>query len=443
MAPGRHSAPKGRSSTPRNAGSRSLANEQRLVALGQAIDQRNGLPARKGKAGKRRWGRISAVTAIVVVLVLVAGSVGAYYYGKHLWGHVATLKVNNEIPTISGEPFNVLSIGSDSRVGLTGAVANQTGGSAVSGQRSDVVKIMHIDPSKQTIDVISIPRDTLVTLLANQALYTRFNRINVNYGSGPDLLVRTIEANFGIPINHVIQVGFAGLINAAVALGGVYLDFPYPARDAYSGLNIHHAGCQLVDNFQALAVARSRHYEYYANGQWNYDGTSDYGRIQRQDSFLRAMISRARGTWNPATITSVLNKLPEGIAVDTGFTFNEMLGLAYKFKSFAPSQLHTYTLPTVSAGYVAPYGDVLVVDQPAAQKLLVSIFGSEMTRPTNPPPNAALQTPQPPSIAPTTTTTTSVTTTSVSGSGQHHTPATTTTLVPSNYASFNPVPCTP
>jgi anionic cell wall polymer biosynthesis LytR-Cps2A-Psr (LCP) family protein len=42
----------------------------------------------------------------------------------------------------------------------------------------------------------------MTTLLANQALYGKFNRINVNFGNGPSLLAQTITANFGIPINH-------------------------------------------------------------------------------------------------------------------------------------------------------------------------------------------------------------------------------------------------
>jgi anionic cell wall polymer biosynthesis LytR-Cps2A-Psr (LCP) family protein len=49
--------------------------------------------------------------------------------------------------------------------------------------------------------MLSIPRDTMVTLLANQSLYGNYNRINVNYANGPSLLVQTITANFGIPIN--------------------------------------------------------------------------------------------------------------------------------------------------------------------------------------------------------------------------------------------------
>ena len=99
-----------------------------------------------------------------------------------------------------------------------------------------------------------------------------YNRINSSYNSGANQLVKTITANFGIPINHVVQVDFSGFQDAVNALGGIYLDFPYPAKDSYSGLNITTPGCQLLNGAQALAVARARHYEYYANGYWQYDG---------------------------------------------------------------------------------------------------------------------------------------------------------------------------
>jgi len=107
-------------------------------------------------------------------------------------------------------------------VGLSGYVAAQTGASTgqASGQRSDVVKIMHVNPANGTITVLSIPRDTVTTLLANQGLYGKANRLNVNFGTGPSLLAQTITANFGIPIAHTIVVGFAGIINAANAIGG-------------------------------------------------------------------------------------------------------------------------------------------------------------------------------------------------------------------------------
>jgi len=335
-------------------------------------------------------------------------------------------------------------IGSDSRAGLTGLVARQTGATkgAAAGQRSDVVKIVHVDPELGTISMLSIPRDTMTTLLANQGTYGKFNRINVNFGNGPSLLAQTITANFGIPINDTIVVSFAGMINAADTIGGVYLDFPYPARDLYSGLKITHTGCQQITGFEALAVVRSRHYEWFENGVWNTDVTSDFGRIWRQNVFLRGMVERAKGLYNPLTINSFLSKLPQGIALDNNFSLNELIGLAVKFHSINPAAIQTITMPDAPGVYNGQ--DVLFVQQPEAQQALVKMFGDQLLTPTNPPPNATLATPLPPHIAvPTTTTTTAHHTTTTRRVGPPATTTTTTTIPPEGDQFFDPRVCTP
>lgn len=418
---------------------RVLANEQRLHALGAAVDGRSGVRPKLKRRGVRRgrnW--FMALGAAVIVVVGVLG--GGYLYANWRFGQIKKIIVTGEVKPISGQPFNILSVGSDSRVGLTGAVAAQTGAStgAVSGQRSDVVKIIHVDPIAGTISMLSIPRDTMTTLLANQSLYGKFNRINVNFDKGPSLLAQTITANFGIPIANTIVVSFSGLMNAADAIGGVRLDFPYPAKDPYSGLRITHPGCQTVSGFQALAVARSRHYYWFQNGVWNYDVTSDFGRIWRQNVFLRAMISKAKGQYNPVKINSFLSKLPQGITLDSNFSLNELLGLALKFHGLNTSSIKTYTLPTVTA-QTPGVGSVLFVSQPLAQKMLVGIFGNQLLTPSNPPPNSSLQTPLPPVIAPTTTTTKAPSSTSTSV--KTATPTTTTTMATEGDQYFDPVPC--
>jgi LCP family protein required for cell wall assembly len=422
------------------------------MALGDAVDRQTGVQRHGHRAiravrpNRRRRRVFIALGSVLALIVVIAG--GAYLYANYRFDQIPKIHVGSELPQLSGKPFNILEIGSDSRVGLTGKVAVATGASSTPGQRSDVVKIMHIDPEAGTISVLSIPRDTMVTLLANQSLYGRFNRINVNFAEGPSLLVKTIEANFGIPIQHVIVVSFAGLINSIDAIGGVYLDFRYPAKDEYSGLNIKTTGCQLVTRFQALAVARSRHYEWYQNGVWNFDGTSDFGRILRQDAFMRAMINRVRGLYNPLSINNFLSKIPQGISLDDQFTLRELVALAVKFHGINPNAMLTYTLPTIS-GVSPTVGDVLYEDQPAAQQMLVDLFGNSLLKPTNPPPNTAGQTPPPPTITPTTTT--STTTTTVKSSSKSKSTSTTTTTIPalavagSTQATppYDPVPCSP
>lgn len=464
MADGSNGAPRGPSERSSGAKRRALANESRLVALGDAVDRQSGKAPQRRK--KRRRGRTWLIAGVSVIVLIVGVLGGGYLYAN--WRFTAipkfsTLPIKYPVP---GQPFNILAVGSDSRAGLTGAVAAQTGASSgsVGGQRSDVIKIIRVDPTARTITILSIPRDTEVTLLANQALYGQFNRINVNYANGPSLLVRTIKATFGITINHVVQVNFNGLINSAVAIGGVYLDFRYPVIDPNSGLEITHTGCQLINGAAALEVARSRHYYYALNGHpvWPnrtefkhmtdaainteilndgfvYDGSSDFGRIDRQTSFLRAMFERVKSKLdNPVAMNGFLSNLPKGITIDNTFSLNELIGLALKFHNYNTNAMQTYTLPEIPA--TVNGADVEVVEQPQAQQLLVNIFGNTLQRPTNPPPNAASQTPMPPVIAPTTTTTVRTTTTTK----HHHAPTTTPTINPTlAVPPFDPVPCSP
>lgn len=437
---------------------RQLANEQRLRALGEAIDERSGVKRKRPKVRRHRVRR-RVLISLAVVVILVVGVAGAgYFYADWRFGQIHKINVKSEVKPISGQPFNILIVGSDSRAGLKGLLGAQTGASSdlVAGQRSDVVKIVHVDPDAGTISVISIPRDTMVTLLANQSLYGNANRINVNFGNGPSLLAQTITANFGITINDTVVVSFAGLINAADALGGVYLDFPYPAADPYSGLRIRHAGCQLIEGFQALAVVRSRHYYYNVRGDgtwpgdnasattlyddgWVYDGTSDFGRIDRQSAFLRAMVDAAKKIYNPLTLNSFLSKLPQGITLDQNFSLNELVGLAVRFHSLNANAIQTYTLPTIAATN-AVLGDVLYVQEPETQQLLVNVFGKQLETPTNPPPNVDGQTPLPPVITPTTTTTAAP---SAKKSGATSTSTTTTTNPTLAVPNFDPRPCEP
>jgi LCP family protein required for cell wall assembly len=384
----------------------------------------------------------------VVVVLLIAGVLGgSYFYGYYLFSKIHKVTVTGEVARVPGQPFNILEVGSDSRAGLSGAVAAQTGAStgSVAGQRSDVIKIMHVDPTAGTITVLSIPRDTVVSMLGASVAhgFGQFNRLNTTlFTDNPSLLAQTVTANFGIPINHTIVVSFAGIINATDAIGGVKMYFPYPAKDTMSGLFVPHAGCVTISNTQALALVRSRHYQWYQNGQWNYDVTSDYGRIYRQNEYIKAMVNRAKTLYNPLTIASFLSKLPQGITLDSNFSYSELIGLAIKFHSINIGALSTYTLDTTPSQN-ATLGSILTVVEPGAEQQLVKIFGSQLMRPTNPPPNAQFQVVAPPVIGATaaavTTPAHSSSSLSVSLAAATSAPVTTTTYEGDQY--FDPYPC--
>jgi polyisoprenyl-teichoic acid--peptidoglycan teichoic acid transferase len=355
---------------------------------------------RRKKKAKRSWlDRVLLGAVIVVALALVAVGSG-YAYLQYRFSQVAKVNVRHLKAAPPGQPFNVLLIGSDSRVGESASEATHLGTeTATAGQRSDVVKIVHIVPATGQASVLSIPRDTMVTVAGDTSQTGTYNRINSTYGSGPDQLVQTIEANFGIPIEHVVQIDFEGFRGAVDAIGGINLDFPYPAKDTYTGLNVP-AGCQHLNGGYSLAVARSRHYEYEKDGYWQEDPTSDFGRIQRQNAFLKALINQAESDYNPLTLNAFIGSVVQGVTVDSTFSVADLVSLAREFHSFESSSLATATLPTYQAysSEFASFGAVLYVDQSAAQPMITQFLGG-------PPESALTPPPGPYGVVPTTTTT--------------------------------------
>ena len=160
------------------------------------------------------------------------------------------------------------------------------------------------------------------------------NRINAAFNSGPDLLVQTIEQDLGIPVNHYVSVGFHGFSGMVNALGGITMDFPTAVKDAYTGLDVTQTGCQVVNGTTALQLVRSRHL-YYMNsdGYWEYDGLSDFSRIQRQDAFFRAVLAKINPSiTNPLAINSFIGAAVGNLTIDDTLTESDLFHIAEFFQ---------------------------------------------------------------------------------------------------------------
>ena len=389
--------------------------------------------ARKTKT-KRTWLDWLLLSGVILVSLALVAVVSGYAYVQYRFNQVTKVTVRHLKVAPVGAPFNVLMIGSDSRVGFSASDQNAYGNtSTAGGQRSDVIKIAHVVPATGQVSILSIPRDTVVTVAGDTSEIGTYNRINATYNTGPDQLVQSIEANFGIPIEHVVQLNFVGFRGAVDAIGGVNLNFPYPARDAYTGLDITTAGCQHLNGGYSLAVARSRHYEYYADGYWQYDGTSDFGRIQRQNAFLKALINQAEKQYNPLTINAFIGSVVQGVTIDSTFTLSELISLAQQFRGFASNSLATATLPTYSSSSseFSSLGSVLYVQQPQADQVISQFLGGTAPVATTPPPG-------PYGVVATTTTSPPATYSTGGSTPSTSAPIDTTTTIPVN---FDPTPC--
>jgi polyisoprenyl-teichoic acid--peptidoglycan teichoic acid transferase len=306
--------------------------------------------------------------SLLLVFLVVATTAG-YGYVHYRFGQIRSVKVPGLHKSSSGRPFNLLVVGSDSRESLDDADGSRYGN--VGGQRNDTTLVVRVEPARKRVSMLSIPRDLVVPIAGGAE-----NRINAALTGGPGQLVKTVEQNFGIPVHHYVLIDFDGFRAIVDALGGIDVRFPYPSRDAKSGLDVREAGCRHLNGDRALGLARSRYFSYQVDGVWRSDPWADLGRIRRQQAFLQALVKAAldKGLTNPVRANAFAGSLVHEVTKDSALRVSDVIRTGAAFRSFSPSKLATYTLPvTVSTDH--PLGDVLLLKQPDAQSVVSNFLG--------------------------------------------------------------------
>ncbi|HSB87639.1 MAG TPA: LCP family protein, partial [Ilumatobacteraceae bacterium] len=246
---------------------------------------------------------------------------------------------DDTFPEADPEAVNFLVTGADNSNDKNCAQLQDKG--ARSGERSDTIMVVRLDPATKQSAVLSFPRDLYVKIPGNGT-----SRINSAYRrDDPQLLIDTIQGEFGVPIDHFIQVDFCAFQKVVSAVGGVGVPLPYPVRDTATGLNVDAAGCYNFDGVQALEYVRSRHLEYLGDdGKWHKDPSADLGRIARQQDFLRRTLSAAlKGNlFRPRIIKGLYESYRDDIVVDTGMTIDKMIEFAGVIRDVEPSLIRTY-----------------------------------------------------------------------------------------------------
>lgn len=231
-----------------------------------------------------------------------------------------------------GAAMTVLLLGVDRRPSESGPT------------RADSILIARLDPARQRIALLSLPRDLIVPIPGyGQA---RINAANVYgeldpaLGGGIALTRATVSNLLGLSIDHVVEVDFQGFTGAVDALGGIDLDVPtelydpeYPTMDY--GYTIAHfvPGMQHLDGARALMYARVRH------------GDSDFMRMRRQQSVLVGVLQRVRTQNMLQQLQSVANVTAAMRGyIRTDLSEDAMVNLAWSFRSLSPKAVERYTL---------------------------------------------------------------------------------------------------
>jgi polyisoprenyl-teichoic acid--peptidoglycan teichoic acid transferase len=311
---------------------------------------------------RRSWRQRVVLTVLssVVIVCLAGASVGGYVLVKYNSIDRVGLDLD---AALKGEPENFLIVGSDSRENASAGEA-----ASVSGKRSDTIMVLRVDPKSERVALLSFPRDLIVTI----ADTGERARINSAYSreNGEQVLSDTLKQNFGISINHYVEIDFQGFQQLVDAIGGVAVWFPAAARDLGSGLYNEQVGCVQLDGKQALNFARSRKLEILVDGEWENDPRSDLSRVERQQVFVRRALTKALSQVksNPLRVTDLVNVGVENVSLDEQMSIGDIIDLGNNFRDFSADKLESYPLPVVDNPVDG--GNTVLIDEKKAQPAL-------------------------------------------------------------------------
>ncbi|HWS45325.1 MAG TPA: LCP family protein [Acidimicrobiia bacterium] len=340
-----------------------------------------------------------AIAFVAVVILAAVGVVAGKAYGRKKFAESTTIHIPDGVlaPVRQGEPANYLLIGSDTRQFVDNPQEAQAFGSSsqVSGARSDVMMVLHVEPQNHTGMLVSLPRDLVVNIPGHGR-----NLLNAAYDfGGPTLTIQTIETDFPpLKINHYLEVDFLGFRNIVNAIGHIHIWFPSPVNDEFTGLHIASAGCASLNGDEALAYARSRHYNIPRDWNnpapwrptgaektsvgWIEDPLSDLDRIPRQQYFLRTISQAAidKTGSDPLKISDLLDAVFKNFSHDQNLSYDELTTLALTFRGLNPARVQMMTLPVVQAPYPG-WSAHVIVKEPDATTVLDRLASFPVPKP--------------------------------------------------------------
>jgi LCP family protein required for cell wall assembly len=266
--------------------------------------------------------------------------------------------------TIMGRSWNILLLGSDN-----------DGKYNFPAVLTQVMMVVHIDTVRNTVYLVSIPRDSWVRVpkdgsmhKIDQAFYLGASQNN-SFDDGLRMARLTVEQDYGITIDRYAWVGLSGFAKVIDTLGGVEIDATHPIMDdvypndtgsnadpnnpyAYKRLYIA-PGPQHLDGQQALEYVRSRHA----------DLIGDIGRTQRQQQILEALKKKL-------DLPNILNHLPQFLndmqgQVYTDLSEQEMIAFANFGRTLSGTAIQQITLGPGKGNQ--DYGDLATVYDPWAR----------------------------------------------------------------------------
>lgn len=311
------------------------------------------------------FAKVSALVALAAVSFVGTAAATAYI---RLEGNIETHDVSDLVDELpppaagqvttrrdptdpnAGRALNLLVMGSDVRDGENALIGGEE-----EGMRSDTTILVHISADRSRMDLVSIPRDTRVTIppcnfhdgSQSRQQSARFNAAfsigarNNDVSEAAACTIQTVQSLTGVPIDGWVVVDFAGFRNMVDALGGVDMCIPNDMSSDKANLYIE-AGWRHLDGTTALAFARARTGQGLGNG-------SDINRLGRQQQLMGA-IAQAVFAKNLLTdldeLYRFLDAATQSLTADpqTG-SIRRLAGLALSMQNMEPGSITFMTAP--------------------------------------------------------------------------------------------------
>jgi len=291
---------------------------------------------------KRHTTRLHALTLVAVSAVFfvtaLAGMYKCFSREPELNGGEVQAPVDN---TTSQEDEGVLPGGDTAGrrkqfyTILIGGLDNENGG-------SDTNLLVALDAANGRINVLSLPRDTLLNVSWS---VKKLN--NAYHHGGFSRTMEEVSNLLGIPVDFYITVDLNAFVELVDTIGGVKFDVPLDMNydDPYQDLHIHISkGLQLLGGEDALKVVRWRQ-----NNDGSGYATADIGRIGTQQAFLSAMARQTLQLSNWDNIPEMAKIFRRN--VDTDLELANLIWIGEQALSMGSSAISFYTLPGDGAGF--------------------------------------------------------------------------------------------
>ncbi|MBA1337218.1 MAG: Cell envelope-associated transcriptional attenuator LytR-CpsA-Psr, subfamily M [Firmicutes bacterium] len=273
--------------------------------------------------------KLVLVICIFIISVLFIDGLAILYYAKEdmdtkirgnnrnqIENNTRDTRINNQQ---EGYPINLLILGLDG-----------------DGTRADVILLANYKPGKNSVNILSITRDTKVVVNG------KTTKINALVGMGGEkLIISKVEDITGLPVNYYLTMDFVGFRKIIDGLGGVEIDVPFDMHydDPAQNLHIHlNKGRQVLDGKKAEQFVRYR--KGNISGQGYRDG--DLGRIEAQQLFIRELVKQKFNLKYISKIDDIYAVLKEHTKTNI-----QLADIMYYLKNFniKIDEIKTWTIP--------------------------------------------------------------------------------------------------